>query len=420
MHVVLISVGTDGDIFPYVGLGTALRARGHSVTLAASEHYGALAEKQGFAFHALVSAEENRELFEHPDFWKPLKTGPLMARWGVRFLRRQYDLLSKLATPETVFVANPGLFAASLVHEKLGVPLANLILQPWLIPSSIVPPIIPGFTLLARAPRPVWKVFARGIDVFGDSLIGGELNGLRVELGLKPMRRILSSWLSRQLVIGMFPDWFGLPQSDWPSQTRLVGFPMFDGDPSQPVPQDVLNFCHAGNPPVAFTFGTGMAHSAGLFQEAMEACETLGARGIFLTRYRDQLPEILPSTVLHCHFAPFQKLFPHCAAVVHHGGIGTVAKAMAAGIPQLIHPQCFDQIDNGMRVKRLGAGDCLRTRRSSGRKIAAALTPLMTEDARACCRTLRSRFDKGDAFAAAAWLVEKLVIDREPTCWIKK
>src|SRR2546428_13863448 len=106
MHVVLISVGTDGDIFPYVGFGAALRARGHSVTLAASEHYGTLAEKHRFAFHALVSAEENQELFEHPDFWKPLKTAPLMARWGVRFMRRQYDLLSGLITQDTVLVAN--------------------------------------------------------------------------------------------------------------------------------------------------------------------------------------------------------------------------------------------------------------------------------------------------------------------------
>ncbi len=411
MHVVLISVGTDGDIFPYVGLGAALRAREHSVTLAASEHYGALAEKQGFAFHALVSTEENRELFEHPDFWKPLKTAPLMARWGVRFIRRQYHLLSKLATRETMLVANPGVLAASLVHETRGVPLANLILQPWMIPSSISPPIIPGVTWLAHAPRPVWKVFARGIDVFGDILIGRELNRLRAELGLKPMRRILSNWLSRQLVIGMFPDWFGAPQADWPSQIRLVGFPMTDGEPNQALPPEVLNFCHAGKPPVAFTFGTGMAHSAGLFQEAMEACAILGARGIFLTKYRNQLPDTLPATVLHCDFAPFQKLFPHCAAVVHHGGIGTVAKAMAAGLPQLIHPQCFDQIDNGMRVKRLGAGDCLRTKRSGGKKIAAALTALMTEEARTRCRKLVTRFDKVDAFATSAGLLEKLAAD---------
>ena len=53
--------------------------------------------------------------------------------------------------------------------------------------------------------------------------------------------------------------------------------------------------------------------------------------------------------------------------MVHHGGIGTVANAIAAGVPQLIRPICFDQMDNGMRVKRLGAGDCLRARRSWGK-----------------------------------------------------
>src|SRR6059058_5888047 len=89
MHVVLVSVGTDGDIFPYVGLGAALRARGHSVTLVASEHYEPLAQRHDLAFHTLISAEEHHELFGHPDFWNPLKNAPLMARWGVRFIRRQ-------------------------------------------------------------------------------------------------------------------------------------------------------------------------------------------------------------------------------------------------------------------------------------------------------------------------------------------
>jgi len=415
MHVVLVSVGTDGDIFPYVGLGAALRARGHSVTLTASAHYKATAAQHGFAFHALVSAEENQELFEHPDFWNPWKTAPLMARWGVRFIRRQYDLLAKLVTRETVLVASPGVFAASLVHETRGVPLANLILQPWMVPSSISPPMIPNFTWLARAPRPVWKVFRRGLSLMGDLLISRELNGLRAELGLNPVRRILENWLSSQLVIGMFPDWFGPPQADWPAQVRLTGFPMFDGVPDQALPLELLKFCEVGPPPVAFTFGTGMAHPARLFQEAMEACTILGRRGIFLTKYRNQLPDTLPPTVFHCNFAPFHALFPHCAAVVHHGGIGTVARALAAGVPQLIHPQCFDQIDNGMRVKRLGAGDCLRAGRSSGKRIATALTALMTEEVWTRCRTLSARFDGVDAFATAVGLVEKLAANRAAT-----
>jgi len=415
MHVLLVSVGTDGDIFPYAGLGVALRARGHSVSLAASGHYKGLAETHGFTFHPLLSAEENDELFGNPDFWNPLKTAPLSARWGVRHIRRQYDLLAGLATPDTVIVANPAVFAASLVHEKIGVSWANLIAQPWLIPSSIAPPVMPGFSFLSHAPRPVWKLLYRGIDCAGDFFIGRKLNGLRASLGLKPVRRILGNWFSRQLVIGMFPDWYGPPQADWPSQVRLTGFPLFDGGKNETLAPEILEFCRAGAPPLAFTFGTGMAHSAKLFRAALEACAILGVRGIFLTKYRDQLPDSLPPSMIHCAFAPFQKLFPHCAAVVHHGGIGTVANAMDAGLPQLIRPICFDQLDNGMRVKKLGAGDCLRARRSSGKQMAMALSKLMTDETRTTCRKLMMRFNETDALASSAELVEKLAADRGAT-----
>src|SRR5688572_14686071 len=205
MHVILVTVGTDGDVFPYVGLGAKLRSRGHEVTLTASAHYEPLATAHGFAFRALVSTEENRELFEHPDFWKPLKTAPLMARWGVRFIRRQYDLLSKLVGADAVLVASPGVFAAALVHEKAGTPLVHLILQPWMIPSSIAPPIMPGFTFLRGAPRPVWEMFSRVLDGVGYVLVERSLNPVRASLGLKPIRRVFRNWLSPQLVLGLFP-----------------------------------------------------------------------------------------------------------------------------------------------------------------------------------------------------------------------
>jgi UDP:flavonoid glycosyltransferase YjiC (YdhE family) len=408
MHAVLVSIGTDGDIFPYVGLGLGLRARGHRVTLAASEHYEPLALRHGFDFEALVSTKENCELFEHPDFWNPVKTAPLSARWGVRFLRRQYEMLSKHAGPGTVLVANPGVFAAGLVHEKHGVPWASLLLQPGLIPSSIAPPAMPCFGFLSGAPQLVWKIFWRGLDALGDVLVGRELGEIRRSLGLRPMRRIFQNWLSRQLVVGLFPDWYGPPQADWPPQIRLAGFPVFDGGQQLPLPPDVLEFCRAGKPPVVFTFGTGMAHSAGLFRAALEACELLGERGVFLTKYPDQLPNPLPPGVLSCRFVPFQKLFPHCAAVVHHGGIGTVAQAMAAGVPQLIRPLCFDQMDNGKRVKQLGVGDYVRSRNGAGREIAAALTAVMTDQVRNRCRAVATRFDGAEAFGRAVEWIETL------------
>lgn len=413
MRVILVSVGTDGDVFPYVGLGAKLRSRGHQVTLVASGHYESLASAHGFSFEALVSAEENHELFGDPDFWHPLKTIPLSARWGLRFVERQYHLLSKLAGEDAVLVAGPGVFAVGMVYEKFGSPWVSPVLQPWIIPSALAPPIMPGFTFLRRAPRPVWKAFWRALDFTGDILVGRGLNRLRASLGLRPLRRIFQNWLSPELVLGLFPEWYGQPQADWPPQMRLIGFPLFDGGRDEDLPPQLVEFCRAGTPPVAFTFGTGMAHPAELFRAALEACSILGVRGIFLTKYSDQLPHPLPDSVVHCASAPFQKLFPQCAAVVHHGGIGTVAKAMAAGTPQLICPICFDQVDNGARAKRLGGGDWLKSR-NDGRQIAVALARLMTPETRLRCRAISERFKNHDALESAAQSIEGFVRARTP------
>jgi UDP:flavonoid glycosyltransferase YjiC (YdhE family) len=210
------------------------------------------------------------------------------------------------------------------------------------------------------------------------------------------------------MALGMFPEWYGPPQADWPPQMQLTGFPLFDGRQGNELPASLMQFCGAGSPPVAFTFGTGMAHPADLFRSALEACRRLGVRGIFLTKYRDQLPAALPSTVVHHSFAPFQKLFPRCTAVVHHGGIGTVAEAMAAGLPQLICPIAFDQTDSAVRTKKLGAGDWLAIRARDGRRIADALTRLMTLETRSRCRVTAERLKNSDALELAAKRIETL------------
>jgi UDP:flavonoid glycosyltransferase YjiC (YdhE family) len=182
---------------------------------------------------------------------------------------------------------------------------------------------------------------------------------------------------------------------------------MFDGAQEEDLDPELLEFCRAGTPPVAFTFGTGMAHPAELFRAALKACTALGIRGIFLTKHKEELPEPLPASVIHRGFAPFRKLFPQCAAVVHHGGIGTVAKAMAAGAPQLICPICFDQLDNGVRTKALGAGDWLKFRPGDGSQIADALTSLMTPETRLHCRRISARFEDSDALESTAQIIER-------------
>lgn len=410
MHAILVSMGTDGDIFPFVGLGIRLRERGHRVTLAANEHYQALAVRHGLDFRALISTEVMQRMLADPDFWHPLKSALVGVRVGAGLIPEQYELLADLARDrDAVLVSNVGVFAARLVQEKLSRPLATLLLQPAMIPSVAAPPVMPfGLSLPAGMPRPLGRLYWRLLDAAADLLVGRHLNRVRASLGLPAVRRVFQWWLSPELVLGMFPDWYGPPQADWPPQVRLAGFPLFDGGDGGGVPDDVLTFCKAGAPPVAVTLGTGMMHAAEHFRVVVNACRLLGARLLVLTKYARQLPAPLPPFVHHCAFAPFLQLLPHCAALVHHGGIGTVAKALATGTPQLVLPLAWDQPDNAVRVQRLGAGSWLKPAARDSARLARSLAGLLKPEARGRSRAIMRRFSGGDAFDIAAQSLEEL------------
>lgn len=407
MHAILASIGTGGDVFPYAGLGVQLQARGHRVTLAASERFRNLASCHGLEFLPLVSVAEDDALFTDPEFWQSWKSPILAARWGVQLLERQYAVLASIAkADDTVFISNPGLFPASLVAERFQRPLVSLLLQPGLIPSVSAPPILPGVPWLGALPRPLLRLFWHGLDGFGYVLIGRHLNKLRSSLGLLPLRRIFRNWLAPKLTLGVFPEWFAQPQPDWPPQIRLTGFSMFDGGTEAEVPASVLEFCRAGTPPVAFTFGTGLMPVAEWFRAAVAVCQRLNLRALLLTEHSGQVPGPLPSAIRHCSFAPFQKLFPHCAAVVHHGGVGTMAKAFAAGKPQLILPMAFDQFDNASRVQQLGAGTWLGKRRRIEKEIAEALCCILQPSIVERCQVLQQRVGARDGLTRAAEWVQ--------------
>ncbi len=409
MHAILATVGTDGDVFPHVGLGATLRARGHRVTLAAPEPYRARAHALGMEFCPLVTTAEVGRMLADPDLWHPFRSGMMMARWGGPMIPRQYEALAELAgQPDSVLVANPGLLAARLVQEKLGIPTASLLLQPGLVPSCTAPPEMPGgLTIPEWLPRPLRPLYWLGVDAAGYALVAPWLNRVRAGLGLPPVRRVFRWWLSPDLVIGLFPDWYAAPQPDWPPQLRLAGFGRFDGAPVA-LPEDVRTFCEEGSPPIAFTLGTGMTHAADFFRTAVAACDALGARGLLLTKYPDVVPASLPPSMRHCAFAPFRQLLPLCGAVVHHGGVGTTAAALEAGCPQLVLPLAWDQPDNAARVAELGVGLALGSRSRCSGHLTRALARLMAPDFGDQCRTIASRAGGVDGFALAADWVEQL------------
>ena len=96
-----------------------------------------------------------------------------------------------------------------------------------------------------------------------------------------------------------------------------------------------------------------------------------------MTRNGDAIPADLPDSITHVEFAPYSLLLPHAAAIVHHGGIGTLAKAVASGIPQLIMPMSHDQPDNARRVKLLGIGDVIQPKKYNASRVAKLLGDLL-------------------------------------------
>jgi UDP:flavonoid glycosyltransferase YjiC (YdhE family) len=148
-------------------------------------------------------------------------------------------------------------------------------------------------------------------------------------------------------------------------------------------------------------------------EQSARACELLGKRGLLLTRHREHLPPSLPQSVLHVDFAPFSELLPRCAVLVHHGGIGTTAQALARGIPQLVVPHAHDQPDNAHRVEGLGVGRKLEPKEYRAPLIARVLGELLgSPDVKSRCRDLTRRFAGADPIAQTCDLIEGLAPQR--------
>jgi UDP:flavonoid glycosyltransferase YjiC (YdhE family) len=380
LNVLLVPIGSSGDVNPFVALGKALQARGHRVTMITNGHFEGLARRSGFEFEPLGTAEEYDAILDHRGVWEPVEGFRAVARWAIlKPLRRVFEIIEARHVPgETVVAAPVTAFGARVAQEALGVPLVSVALQPAMFRSLVQTSNLDTLPLNDRLPA--WNRFLYWLSDVAvvDRLLGSEVNAFRAELGLPPVRRFFNGWwFSPERIVGLFPDWFAPPPPDWPAQLRLTSFPLYDAGGATPNPPDVEEFLGAGEPPVVFTPGSAMKHGREFFEAAVDSLRRLGRRGVLVTRFRDQVPPALPAEVRAFDFVPFSRLFPRATAVVHHGGIGTSAQALAAGVPQLVMPMAHDQHDNTARLERLGVARSLRPRRFRGRAVAEAIDALL-------------------------------------------
>ena len=406
IHFVVVTIGSAGDLFPFMRVALALAEAGHRVTLVGPTQHAPYAEQAGLAFHGLPADEA---VLDHPDLWHPTRglavvwraTRPAMAQLpdfiaGLPPDDRVLLLVHPLALPEADLCRahRPGLKVAAAYLAPSNLPTVHdpLMLGPYRVPRWV--------PLGAR--RWLWRRL-------GDALLNPmalpDVNVARARQGLAPVADLVAHIAAvPDLSVTLFPEWFAPTQLDWPQPLVRGDFPLYDPAPD-PAPDAALapaiaRFIEAGAPPVVFTPGTANRQAAHYFRCALAATARLGLRAIFLTPHRAQLPEHLPSQVAWHDYVPLRALLPHVAALVHHGGIGTMAEALRAGTPQLVVPLAHDQFDNAARVEALGVGASLRATRLDPERLVAALRRVAAEGVAARAREVSAHFHGQDGIGA--------------------
>jgi len=415
LKILLVAIGSSGDVHPLIGVGCALRNRGHDVTIVSSVHFERQVTGASLGFIGVGTEEEYEAITSDPALMQPIRgTKRVIEYCCVRTIRDIYDIIAQHDEPgRTVVISCALAVGARIAQEHLDVPLITTILQPMMFRSTHATPRYDWLPMGAWTPAFIKSLAFRAADVYADSIAAPATNAFRKELGLPPARRLFHHWwMSPQRVIGLFPEWYGPMQPDWPANTTLTGFPLYDGGDTTPIPVEAQEFFDNGDPPIVFTPGTAMRFGKRFFTSAAEACAILGRRGVLLSRFTEHIPSKLPPGVVHFDYLPLGRVLKRAAAMVHHGGMGTLAQTLRAGIPHLVMPMSIDQPDNAARLRRLGVADSLTPRRFRPEAVAGKLQRLLSSsEVKAACRRVARRFEDCDARTQTCEVIESFAAE---------
>jgi len=390
---IFVPLGSAGDVNPITWLARLMAGRGHDGVVVAHAGMAHVPARAGLRTVAVGAAADHDAIVNNPDLWHPDRAFKLLAAtFGARAREVIPAIRAEVVPGKTVVVAAAIAVGARIVAEADGVPLVTVQLQPSVFMSEDDRPLMDArLKILERLPRWAWHLVFKLVHAAIDRELAPQVNAVRAELGLRePVRGIMRDWwISPQRVLALFPDWYAPRRQDWPPQTVLTRFPLYDGDP--PLDAAAEAFLSEGAAPILFTPGSANMWGKAFFEAATAACVRLKRRAMFVTPYAEHIPPALPAGIRHFNSLPFSRVFARCAAVVHHGGVGTAAQGLAAGVPQLIMPMAHDQPDQAQRLQRLGVGDYLLPKRFLADAVASKLENLLASpEVKLACEKTRA------------------------------
>ncbi|MFE1316738.1 glycosyltransferase [Kitasatospora phosalacinea] len=375
----MVTHGSDGDVLPFVGLGAALVRAGHRAVLLTHAPYRSVATRAGLGFAAIDGeAEFESVLADTPGL---LGSAPHKAGWAGFYRRNalfeqiaaECRTLAELHVPGGTVLVGRHTSAVSVrfAAELLRAPVAWVALAP---------------TQLLAVPVAAY--------LYGAELAAG-LQEVRDGLGLPAVPDWRAWFTGADAELGLWPGWFDAAGPRAPARVALTGFPLADtsaralgarpassATPSaatseatpEAAPADPFDgLFPVGTRPVLATGGTGRMLAADYYPALLAAAGRTGLPTLLVVRHRDLLPDALPENVRWSPGLDFARAVPHAAAVVHHGGVGTLARALAAGTPQVLMADGVDRPDNAARLARLGLARTVPADRWRTPELAAAI-----------------------------------------------
>lgn len=389
MRVLVSSVGTRGDVQPAIALALELRALGHALHLCVPPNFTAWAAELG-----LEASPIGVEMRAPAPGAAPVKIPDLITD--------QFDAVGAAAEGCDLIVgAGAHQYAARSIAELRGVPFVVAVYAPVSLPcADLAPPGHPAVRFEAPENRRQWEIYKQG---WNDRSLE-RVNTNRARLGLPPVADVITHilgerpWLAADPTLGPAPD-----APDQPVlQTGAWLLP--DARPLDPALDAFLN---AGEAPIYMGFGS-MPTREGTSRTLVEAARAVGRRVILSQGWGGLGPIDDGPDCLSIGEVNQAALFPRVAAVVHHGGAGTLTAAAQAGAPQVAVPMFSDQHYWGQRLRDLGIGAATPSATLSVDALAAALREALQPEVVAQARQVAPQVRVDGAAVAARRLTEIL------------
>ncbi|MBD2359075.1 glycosyltransferase family 1 protein [Tolypothrix sp. FACHB-123] len=393
MRIAIIALGSQGDVQPYIALGKGLKAAGHFVRLLTHENFAQQVSSHNLEFcpmlgnvQEIIETQEMRDLLAKGNFlaitaYTAKETERAAINWAQAGLAACQGM-------DLLLTGVGGLYLGISLAEKLGIPLLQAYVFPF-TPTTTFPGVLFPQSLARFGGMVNWlshhvirQIMWQGSRI-GDASARKQVLNLPVASFFGPYKHI--NLHNYPILYGFSPSVIPKPL-DW-QNTHVTGYWFLDPAADWTPPSALIEFLNGGSPPIYIGFGSmGNQNPEQTAELILQALEKTQQRAILFSGWSGLHTENLPDRVYLVDSIPHSWLFKHVAAVVHHGGAGTTAAGLRAGIPTIIIPFFGDQSFWGKRVAQLGVGtEPIPRKELTSERLAQAIQQAVTN------KTIRQR-----------------------------